>query len=195
MVGKRIVVAITGTPAVGKTSFAKELAAKLPESEAIEINDVVDRYNLFSRVDKLGSKVVKLKDLESRLGEIIKERSKTHNLIIVGHLVPELQLGEDVIVVLRLGLKELISRLEAREYEKEKIRENLVSESVDYCGVKSRERCKEVYEIESEAEKSAMAEYLLKRSLGEHAVKPESKEISKFDELMSVITEGNEYGL
>lgn len=146
-------------------------------------------------MDRLGSKVVKLKELESKLTEMIKEQSKEYNTIIVGHLVPELSLGEDVVVVLRVGLRELIKRLKERSYEKEKVRENLVSESVDYCGLKSKDICDEVYEIETEAEKGEMIEYLSKRASGKPSRKPKSVEISRLDELMSIVTEGNEYGL
>jgi broad-specificity NMP kinase len=60
----------------------------------------------------------------------------------VGHLVPEIKIKYDMIIVLRIGLKLLVERLEERGYQKEKIRENIVSESIDYCGIKSMEHCR-----------------------------------------------------
>ena len=195
MAKSHLTIAITGTPAVGKSSFARQLADVLADSKIIEINDVVDEYTLFSKIDKMGSKVVKIKELEKKMNEIIAQDSKKFNLIIVGHLIPELKLDQDITVVLRLNLKELIKRLEARNYEKEKIKENIVSESVDYCGIKAKEKCKETYEIETNAEKKEITEYILARALGNPAKAPEMKEISRFDELLELVTTENKYGL
>ena len=101
----------------------------------------------------------------------------------------------DIIIVLRAGLKQLVERLEAREYQKEKIRENIVSESIDYCGIKSLERCKETYEIETESDQKEMVDYIINRASGSPAKPPEVKEISKFKDLMDLIAEGNKYSL
>lgn len=189
-----LIIAVTGTPAAGKSSFAKELSKNIKGSEIIEINDVVDEYKLFSRVDEMGSKVVKLKELDKKMQEIIKEK-KNPNLIIVGHLVPEIKLKQDVTVVLRLNLNELIKRLEARDYQKEKVRENIISESIDYCGLKARETCKETYEIETEKEKREMIDYLISKTSGKSHKAPEIKEISRFEELLELVTSSNKYNL
>ncbi|HII09983.1 TPA: AAA family ATPase [Candidatus Micrarchaeota archaeon] len=194
-IAKSIVIGVTGTPAAGKSTFAKEILGELPESEMIELNDIVDRFKLFSDVDKLGSKIVRLKELEAKMAEIIKEKGMSRNIIVVGHLVPEIKLKYDLIVVVRVNLKGLISRMERRNYQKEKIRENLVSESIDYCGVKSSEMCAETYEIENEEERRKVLNYIKERSAGKSANKPEAKEISKMDELLELVTEGNRYGL
>jgi len=180
---------------VGKTTFAKQLAEKLPNSKVIELNDVVDQYKIFSKIDKMGSKVVKLKELDKKMHEIMTEDSKKSNLIIVGHLVPEIKLKEDLTVVLRLSLKELIKRLEARKYEKDKIKENIVSESVDYCGTKAKEAGNKTYEIETDSEKKEMIDYIVSKAAGNPSKEPETKEISRFDELLELVTTDNKYGL
>lgn len=194
MAGRKIVIAVTGTPASGKTTFAKELAGSIPGAKIIEINDVVDQYKLFSSIDKLGSKIVKLKELEANMTELMK-KNKDHTVIIVGHLVPELKLNQDITVVLRIGLRDLIKRLEARGYQKEKIKENIVSESIDYCGVKSREVCRETYEVETKTQKDEITDYILAKIEGKEKKPPETEEISKFNDLLDLITDGNNYGL
>lgn len=194
MADKNLIIVVTGTPGSGKSTFAKQLAGSLENSELIEINDIVDRYKIYSSIDKLGSKIVKLDELQSKMNEIIKENSKK-NLIVAGHLAPEINLKQDITVVIRIGLKELVKRLEARKYQKEKIKENIISESVDYCGIKSREKCKETYEIETKEQKDEMIEYIKSIISGKKAKSPNMEEISKFDELLELIMDGNKYGL
>lgn len=180
---------------MGKSTFAKQLAEKLPNSKIIELNDLVDQYKLFSKIDKMGSKVVKLKELEKKMQEITAEEPKESNLIVVGHLLPEIKLKQDLTIVLRLSLKELIKRLEERNYEKEKIKENIVSESVDYCGTKAKETGNKTYEIETDAEKKEMIDYIVSKAAGNPNKEPEMKDISRFDELLELVTTDNKYGL
>src|ERR1700734_3580053 len=101
-----LVIVVTGTPGSGKSSFANELTDALPDSRIIELNDIVDEFKLFSSVDKMGSKVVKLKDLESKVKGIMKETAST--IVFVGHIAPEITINPDITVVTRVTLKELI---------------------------------------------------------------------------------------
>lgn len=137
---------------------------------------------------------MKLKELEEKTNDIIAEQSKGHHVIVVGHLVPEINIRHDVTVVLRIRLKELVSRLEERGYVKEKIRENVISEAVDYCGLKALETCKETYEIESDSDKVDMISYIVGTASGSKRTAPEYKEISRLEELLELVAEGNKYG-
>jgi adenylate kinase len=195
MAGKNMVIGVTGTPATGKSTFGHMLAGELPNSKILELNDLVEQYGLFSGIDKLGSKIVKIKRLEEKTNELIREFRKDSNIIIVGHLVPELKVNPDIVIVLRIKLKELIKRLERRNYQNEKIRENLVSESINYCGERSREICREVYEVEGEKEEEEILRYIKERYNNKKTTRPEQREISKLDELLEIVTEGNRYGL
>ena len=190
---ERFVIAVTGTPGTGKSTFAKMLSKEMDGSRIMELNEIVDEYRLFSRIDKMGSKVVKLKELEKKTKELIAAESST--AIIVGHLVPEIRIGQQITVVTRVGLKELIGRLEARNYQFEKVKENLISESIDYCGVKCREEGLETYEVETESEKSEIISYIKDFVAGKRHKQPEMKEISMFNELMEIATSDNRYGL
>ena len=195
MAGKLLIV-VTGTPGAGKSSFAKELIGALDGAKLIEINDIVEEYKLFSSIDKMGSRIVKLKELEAKLKDVIKNQRKNSDIILVGHLASEMELKPDIAIVVRVTLNELIKRLEARKYQKEKIKENIISESVDYCGMKAREQCKEAYEIETDdAERKEIIQYVVKRSEGKMPKPPEANEINRFKELLDLIADGNKYSL
>jgi broad-specificity NMP kinase len=191
---KKLIVAITGTPGTGKSTFAKKLAERLDSCRIIEINDVVHQHRLYSRSDRFGSKVVRMKELKSAMEEEIK-KTNARVVIVVGHLVPDLRLNFDIIIVLRTGLMELAGRLKKRAYPKGKIRENLISEATDYCGVLSRESCNSTYEAESDSERRMMISYVHDVSAGIRTKEPKKRWIEKLHELLDLIKEGNEYGL
>ncbi len=190
-----LVIAITGTPGTGKSTFAKTLSDKLKGSKLVEINDIVESKKLFSKVEKDGTKVVKLNELSKEISDLSSEAKKESHVILVGHLAPDLKISPDIVVVTRLELKELARRLEARGYGKEKIRENIISESVDYCGVRSREMCGETYEVETDSQKSEMISYITALASGKKGNPPEKREISMLSSLLDLIDEDNVYAL
>jgi broad-specificity NMP kinase len=190
----KLIVAITGTPGTGKSTFAKELSRRLRSCRVIEINSVAKEHDLYLGSDMFGSKIVDLRRLNSALRSEIRETDKDI-VIIVGHLVPELHMGQEITITLREGLKELAGRLERRGYQKEKIRENLISEAVDYCGINSRERCERTYEIRGSKDRKMMISYLSRISRGMKAREPSRKEIEELGELASLIKKENRYGL
>jgi broad-specificity NMP kinase len=191
-----VVIAVTGTPAVGKTKFAEALS-KETGIAAVEVNDIVEKKMLFSGVDENGSKIVKMQELKKEINELEKQAAGSGQkaVILVGHLLADLKLDYDVTVVVRANLVELISRLEGRGYPKEKVKENLVSESIDYCGAQAAERSKETYEVEKEADKSAAIVYIKELLAGKTPNAPELPAINKMDEMLELVYEGNSYGL
>ena len=40
----------------------------------IELNDLVEKYKLYSKIDEMGSKVVRLGALEEKVHEVVKEK-------------------------------------------------------------------------------------------------------------------------
>jgi broad-specificity NMP kinase len=51
---------VTGTPGAGKSTFAKEAILRCFRIPImVELNDIVDEYKLYSKIDEMGSKVVK----------------------------------------------------------------------------------------------------------------------------------------
>ncbi len=156
-------VVVVGTPSAGKSYFSRILRDKIKDAKVIEINDVAKEYHLFSkRKERAGTKTVKLKELE----RAIRKRTKDKGVwIIVGHLGVEMDFNADMVVVVRSHLKELEKRMRRRRYTTSKMMGNLVSEAIDYSGVKATATCKEVYEI-SGREMERMAGYIKDRARG-----------------------------
>ncbi len=189
-----LVVAVTGTPGTGKTLFAKRLAGRMRGAKLIEINDLVGKYKLYSKLDKFGTRIVDLGKLNKRLLLELKA-AKNSNVLVVGHLAPELTFRCDIAVVTRCGLVELSKRLDTRKYHNEKATENIVAEAVDYCGLKMLGKCKNTFEVETDSEKNRMIDYITALSSGKKPKKPSSRQISKINDLLKLVKSGNKYRL
>ena len=66
-----IVIAVTGTPTAGKTTFATSLS-KETGIKAIEVNDIVEEKKLFTGVDEHDSKIVKMAELKKEIKQLEK---------------------------------------------------------------------------------------------------------------------------
>ncbi|BCS90889.1 MAG: putative adenylate kinase [Candidatus Micrarchaeota archaeon] len=123
------IIGITGTPGCGKSYLAKRISKLLKSSYVIEVSSIVKRYKLYSSYDRsLESYVIDPKRLNLKLMELISN-SKKENIIIVTHLIDYIKLNFDLIILVRCHLDDLLSRLKRRDYNKEKIRENIISEA------------------------------------------------------------------
>lgn len=189
----RLIVAITGTPGTGKSELATVLSKKIPGSSILEINDIVNKYKLYSKKNKFGTKIVDLGRLNKKLSVELKRKNGT--VIIAGHLAQELRFRCDVAVVTRCGLVKLAERLNKRKYAKEKAAENLVAEATDYCGLKMIGRCRNTYEVETRSEKSRIMSYIVALSKGKAAKKPTKRQIDELGDLIKLVKGGNKYGL
>lgn len=141
---KRIIV-ITGTPGVGKTMLVKALKARLNAS-VYNATDIVNKFKLYSGKDKFGAKIVKMKQLQERIAKIIQS-DKSQIIILDGHILCDIRVRGAKAIVVREHLKKIISRLQERKYPIEKIKENVTSEALDYCGASAADNYGEVYEI------------------------------------------------
>ena len=123
---------VTGSPGTGKTTVAKRMAKKL-KADYIDVNEIIDKYNLAVGYDKeRKSKIIDVDKLNSVLEKLIKNASK--NLVIDSHLSHYLSNKlVDMCIVTKCELKELRKRLEKRGYHRSKIRENLDCEIFDIC--------------------------------------------------------------
>jgi len=127
------VIAVTGTPGVGKSSTSKMLASKLG-AMLISLGELVEKEKLYSEVDeKSGSLIPDIKRLSKRLREIISNSKQ--GVVIEGHYSVDVLPKSKVhlVFVLRRHPEELKTILEGRGFRGEKLWENLMAEILDVC--------------------------------------------------------------
>lgn len=120
-------IAITGTPGVGKTSTAQKVSKILG----------LTHVNISEIAGDMGAVITKEKDTSVVNIDILKEKLDIDNIIIDSHFAEVFDV--DFVFVLRCEPKVLYKRLKKREYTKEKIKENVMAEILDYCLVNSLE--------------------------------------------------------
>ena len=129
---KRVIL-ITGTPCVGKTTTAKALAAKLPNSQYINLTDYAKANNLIVGEDReRNTAIINEEAMQEKLGETINA-SEHANIIIDGHYASAVTPTEHVaqVFVLRRDPRELKVFMERAGYSGSKMWENLQAEIID----------------------------------------------------------------
>jgi adenylate kinase len=139
-----VLIAITGVPGTGKSTLAGELS-KRTGWPLVEANVVVDEQGLW-KGEEGGARVA---DLRALSGTLRRRISGEENLILVGHLLCEVRLPANRVVVLRTNPRVLRERLRYRGYPNGKIDENVMAEALDYCTIRSEENYREVYELDT----------------------------------------------
>ena len=129
---KRVIL-ITGTPCTGKTTTAKALAAKLPDSQYINLTDYAKANNLIVGEDReRNTAIINEEAMQEKLGETINA-SENANIIIDGHYASAVTPTEHVaqVFVLRRDPRELKQFMERCGYSGSKMWENLQAEIID----------------------------------------------------------------
>lgn len=151
-----IILFITGTPGVGKTTIADNLNGilnKKYDSKLIKINELAIENNLIKGKDlEKGYKIVDIDKLSKKLNETIDYFFSNDDLpkiaIVEGHLshLCNIEINPDntvnhifKVIVLRLNPNILQKRLSARDYSEDKIHENLEAEALGVCSVEAYE--------------------------------------------------------
>ncbi len=150
---KCICIGVTGTPASGKSTFARRLAYAL-DGRLIEINEVLEKAHAYSTEKGSEEKIANILKLKKAIKKELAA-SASGICILVGHLLPDLGMHCNAVFVTRANIAVRKKRMEKRGYKKQKIAENLAAEAIDYCGVNSKKASKNIYEIETAAEKRA----------------------------------------
>ena len=119
---------ITGTPGCGKTTLAKNLSKKL---KLILINekDFALKNSLGSFNDE-NELEIPLKEFEHKANEYLE---KNENVVFEGHVLCEMKLKVDNVILIEIDPEELESRLEQRNYSMEKVMDNVFCEGISYC--------------------------------------------------------------
>ena len=120
---------ITGSPGVGKTSVSKKLGEML---KCLVFNE-----KQFALEKGIGSWDEEQDELIIPLGEFAGAVEglfrAERNVVVEGHLLCELRLKPDFVVLIRLHPELLEARLESRGYTAEKLQDNVFCEGIDYC--------------------------------------------------------------
>jgi len=120
---------ITGSPGTGKTTVARKLAKKL-KCRAVNEYDFALEKGIGKFDHEESELVVPLPLLRSELSKLLK---KEKDVVLEGHLLCEVKLPVDAVVVLRVHPEILESRLESRGYNAVKTQDNVFCEGIDYC--------------------------------------------------------------
>ena len=133
-------VAISGTPATGKTSVARIVGEKLGW-KVIELNKIADDKKLYSGYDEKRQTYVV--DIGKVQKELDKDRSP--DLIIESHYAHEMKC--DFVVMLRANPDELRKRATEKSWRKEKTEENVLAEIMEVCKQEALDSGRIVFEV------------------------------------------------
>ena len=134
-----MIILITGTPGVGKTTVSSILVEKI-DAHLVNINELVDERHLYTGIDEeKGYKIVDLDALFNEMDKIIKNIDDPDKHVIVeGHL-SHLFENSDTVIVLRANPDVLRHRMDTKGWKEAKIRENIEAEAIDVCSYESFE--------------------------------------------------------
>ena len=123
---------ITGTPGVGKTTLAKQLA-EATKIEHIELTEFIKKHKLYEKYDKKFDTLIFDEDkVIQHLNRYVEDKNSfiidTHSPIVACYI------NFDVIFHLICSTRVLYDRLSMRNYSKDKIDENISSEIFNVIG-------------------------------------------------------------
>jgi len=137
-----MIVAITGTPASGKTAVSERVSSMLGW-RLVKLNELAEERNLYCGTDeRRDCKIVDIEGIKRELSGIDEE-----NLIIESHYAHEIP--SDLVFVLRANPGELRKRGKMKGWKEEKTEENVEAEIMGICLQESIEAGQRVIEIDT----------------------------------------------
>lgn len=145
-----MIIAVTGSPATGKSTLAKRLAEELG-FEHIDLNRVIEERGWHEgRDEKRDTLIVDETMLTRRVKTLVKPKK---DYIIDSHLSHFISHEMvDACIVCTCELKELKRRLEKRGYRPEKVRENLDAEIFESCRLEAEENGHKIIIVDTSKE-------------------------------------------
>ncbi|MGC9123647.1 MAG: adenylate kinase family protein [Thermoplasmata archaeon] len=129
-------ICISGTPGTGKTTVSKSLGMKyINLNEFARNNNCIDGYD-----EERKTEIIDIECLKEKLKDI-------DNVILESHYSHLMNC--DIIIILRTSPKILRERLKERNYDENKIMENLEAEAISLITQESLMENKNVYEIDT----------------------------------------------
>lgn len=126
-----MIIAITGTPGTGKSTLAKKLAVYL-KFPLIDVEKIAKKTALKKENNEYTANLEKLR---KKLIKVIKNKK---NAVLESHLLVEVKLPVDLLVILRCSPRELKQRLKKRSYSKRKTLDNLLCETQNYFATRAK---------------------------------------------------------
>lgn len=133
-------IVVTGTPGVGKTTVAEELAARL-SAKLLNVSELVKSENLVAEKDEgRGTVVADLRKLRSRVKKILSEVKD--DIVVEGHYAYDVipKGSAPYVFILRRDPDDLEAFLKGRGYDERKVSENVAAEVLDVCLISAMNR-------------------------------------------------------
>lgn len=128
-------ICVTGTPGTGKTTVSEKVAKRL-DLEPIHLTEYFKNNKIGS--DEAGVREIKVEEVQ----KLFRDRD---DILVEGHLAHHTEC--DIVVVLRTDPDILEDRLRKRNYDEQKIMQNVESEKLDLILVEAVENCEKIIEI------------------------------------------------
>jgi adenylate kinase len=142
------IVAISGTPATGKSAVARLVGKKL-RWMVIELNRLAQERGLYSGYDEeRKTDVVDIGKIQKALDNI-----EAPNLIIESHYAHEMRC--DLVVMLRANPAELRKRAREKGWSDKKTEENVVAEIMEVCKQDALDAGRKVFEVDTTGKRPA----------------------------------------
>jgi adenylate kinase len=160
-----MIIAVSGTPATGKTSVARILK-KMLGANLISLNELVKKRKIKSGYDRKRKTYVADESAIRKAVEKLIQKGETN--IVEGHAAHIIK--SDIVFVLRCNPAKLAARMKRKGWPANKIRENIEAELLDAITIEALESNKkrDVMEIDTSAKSSQQIAMLIKKLLNNH---------------------------